>query len=543
MKRFATSCLALTLAFGAAAAHAEVPLPTDPSNSAGGGLPGAYPLTVSGANINASPGINSELSAGGSDDLLVSFPSSGPLKWTDSRHNEGDIALLISPFAPNDPSYYPPNTHINYKPLQDGQPFANTTLAWRVNLFRGALLASVRTNGVNNGDTYAGSPVGTTRGIAYFNSDFGQGWGFNMNDGEFKNGGAGSVDLQMGVAGSDDGRGEASFNTSAAYFPYEQGWTGAWVSGGTDGPGAFIASSAGLDAATVVTWTSGLAQVALPGVNSANDGMLFVAPTNSGNSSDVAAATPTAGGWKVAVREDEDGDTSGASYNFGSGFQFLYVPYSAGGLVGGHINGNTGAAIKSAGDAQFDLVRDSEGQYRLSVYNAGGVTKKNGDAGMLVLSVAGTIPTDATLPDRTFLSYQYDSNSGDFIIQSRELAAFNSPNSDNQFGDDLALRDSDFYFAWVDFANPLTPTTPLAGDFDHDGNVDGDDLTLWKAAYGATAVGDADSDGDSDGADFLVWQRNFGAGAPVAGAVPEPAAIGLALLGGAALLAARKRNA
>jgi hypothetical protein len=541
--------VSLACALGVAPlAFAEAPVPSDPSGNAGGGLPGAYPLTVTGANVNASPGVNSTIGGGGSDDLLVSFPSAGPLKWTDSRHNEGDIALLISPFDPNDPSYYPPNSHINYKPLADGQPFANTTLAWRVNQFRGALLASVRHNGVNNGDNYNGSPVGSIHGTAYFNNNFGQGWGFNANTGEFANGGNGSSDLQLGIAGSDDGLGEAVFNTATAYFPYEQGWTGAWVSrsNGVDGPGAFSGFSPDLtDPSTVVNWTNSMAMVTLPGVNSATDGMLFVAPADGdSNSSDIAAAFPTAGGWKVAVREDEDADTSGNSINFfNNEFQFLYVPYTAGGLVGGHINGNTGAAIKSAGDVQFDLTRTSEGQYAVSVYNADGVTKKNGDAGMLILSVAGTIPTDGTLPDRTFLSYQYDAGSGNFIVQSREVASL-SGGTENVFGNDLALRDSDFYFAWVDFANPLTPTAPIAGDFDDDGDVDGTDLGLWKGAFGQTAVGDADNDGDSDGADFLVWQRNYAPGAATgaAAAVPEPAAAALAALGAAALLAVRKRQ-
>jgi hypothetical protein len=48
-------------------------------------------------------------------------------------------------------------------------------------------------------------------------------------------------------------------------------------------------------------------------------------------------------------------------------------------------------------------------------------------------------------------------------------------------------------------------------DFDDDLNVDGDDLTIWKGAFGNTAAGDADADGDSDGSDFLAWQRQLGA--------------------------------
>ncbi len=68
-------------------------------------------------------------------------------------------------------------------------------------------------------------------------------------------------------------------------------------------------------------------------------------------------------------------------------------------------------------------------------------------------------------------------------------------------------------------------STDIPGDFDGDGDVDGDDLTEWQAAYGNGASGDADLDGDSDGQDFLFWQRNYTGGtplAPAATAVPEP---------------------
>jgi beta-glucanase (GH16 family) len=70
-----------------------------------------------------------------------------------------------------------------------------------------------------------------------------------------------------------------------------------------------------------------------------------------------------------------------------------------------------------------------------------------------------------------------------------------------------------------------------AADADEDGDVDGDDLSLWQQNYGAAAnlAGDADADGDVDGADFLTWQQQLGAGAASpsgeetsAAAVPEP---------------------
>lgn len=84
----------------------------------------------------------------------------------------------------------------------------------------------------------------------------------------------------------------------------------------------------------------------------------------------------------------------------------------------------------------------------------------------------------------------------------------------------------------------------LAADFNDDGLVNGADLTLWKGAFGATAVGDANGDGVSNGADFLIWQREF-TGAPATsavGAVPEPASLALVsvALGGFAALRRRK---
>jgi hypothetical protein len=67
------------------------------------------------------------------------------------------------------------------------------------------------------------------------------------------------------------------------------------------------------------------------------------------------------------------------------------------------------------------------------------------------------------------------------------------------------------------------------GDFDDDGDVDGDDLTRWKQDFGQGSEGDADGDGDTDGQDFLQWQRRVDGAPPSAGgaAVPEPDAIWL----------------
>jgi hypothetical protein len=79
--------------------------------------------------------------------------------------------------------------------------------------------------------------------------------------------------------------------------------------------------------------------------------------------------------------------------------------------------------------------------------------------------------------------------------------------------------------------------TGVAGDFDGDGGVDGDDLVIWKTGFGmATGAnvmdGDSDADGDVDGGDFLIWQRQLGASGAAINGVPEPSTIFSSVLGG-----------
>lgn len=87
--------------------------------------------------------------------------------------------------------------------------------------------------------------------------------------------------------------------------------------------------------------------------------------------------------------------------------------------------------------------------------------------------------------------------------------------------------------------------TPIPGDFDSDGDVDGADFVIWQTNFPATsghvlATGDADGDGDVDGADFVVWQTNFPyTPGPGTSPVPEPAAWSLLLAACGAFAAAK----
>lgn len=83
-----------------------------------------------------------------------------------------------------------------------------------------------------------------------------------------------------------------------------------------------------------------------------------------------------------------------------------------------------------------------------------------------------------------------------------------------------------------------------SADFDLDGDVDDDDLTVWKNNAGPGNDADADNDGDSDGADFLAWQQQFGSVPAVvaATAVPEPTAVVMALVALVASIGAKRRQ-
>ena len=84
----------------------------------------------------------------------------------------------------------------------------------------------------------------------------------------------------------------------------------------------------------------------------------------------------------------------------------------------------------------------------------------------------------------------------------------------------------------------------LPGDFDLDGDVDGVDFGLWQSGYptaSGASLGDVDGDGDVDGVDFGIWQANYPTNmGSAATMIPEPATLGLLILGGLALLRRRK---
>jgi endoglucanase len=90
------------------------------------------------------------------------------------------------------------------------------------------------------------------------------------------------------------------------------------------------------------------------------------------------------------------------------------------------------------------------------------------------------------------------------------------------------------------------PTFP-PGDYNRDGQVDGDDLVVWRQQFGQTAASlaaDGDLSGAVDGADFLFWQQHMvaPAGTSAGFPTPEPAGLLLSLLAAAVCLKYRRRR-
>jgi hypothetical protein len=278
---------------------------------------------------------------------------------------------------------------------------------------------------------------------------------------------------------------------SVAWFPYDQGWKAGYFEGpdpsnpsvphwkrgdgwglnsGTAVIGLPIYSGQSLynNPTNLLGWVdladggglfTGLATVKLAGVNAVNDGMLFTIGNDEKDStrgpSASNAALPDGSGWYVAVRDIETSKADPTVYASGSGadasasFSFVYIPYNADNLIGGHI-GTNGATLKGAGT--FSVARLSTGRYAVTIPG------KTGTNGVLLLQNTGYLASQpnglTNVVDHSFLSYESggtNTPANAFIIESRYVDASGGGEGV------VALRDAEFYFAYVDFMNPLAP--------------------------------------------------------------------------------------
>ena len=84
--------------------------------------------------------------------------------------------------------------------------------------------------------------------------------------------------------------------------------------------------------------------------------------------------------------------------------------------------------------------------------------------------------------------------------------------------------------------NSFTRIVPFDGDYNFDGNLDGNDYPAWSNAFGQTSpdfsYADGNHDGVVDAADYVIWRSNTGLSGSGSGSplVPEPSAIVLGVI-------------
>lgn len=440
----------------------------------GGVAPGPFPNTTVTAALWVMDASNvTQWDGADQDEIIMTLDGEGPIPWTNTRWNEGDTAPRLSPADAEAaqanlgslPSEFTA-AFSGYQWQQDQQingGWPANAGAWRPNREVGVLMGSIAKNGQLWNDT-------TPLFYGTFQTPTGSsGHGYNMLGGDF---GTGDYDVCLGKAGALS---EANIDHATIWFPWDQGWTGGFIAGPDtpDAAGVWISpnshsSNLPADAAEVATWSAGQATVSLPGVDSRTNGMLFTVCADDSSDANIIAADPLAdgSGWVIAVREDSQTDPAVLAAGNQSEFAFLYVPYTAARLVGGHVRGTDGTLINQVG--QFSLTRLAAGRYELSIP---GKTEADG---VLLLGTAGRFAGNQTLASRAFLSYESDGATS-FIIESRYTDAAGT----------FPLEDTDFYVAWVDFANPLAPVAGAVTEIVLDAQLEGTDLILTWEGGGA----------------------------------------------------------
>lgn len=179
------------------------------------------------------------------------------------------------------------------------------------------------------------------------------------------------------------------------------------------------------------------------------------------------------------------------------------------------------AAAQSFISSQSSLAGTTNSvQMKIEFYNEFG---GNHDSAALLKEVSATIADGSTTNDM-WLPHDLSAVAPAGAVEARLSFVFTEPGT---AGGAVHIDN-------VSFANPRIETP--AGDADGDGDVDADDVSMWREQYGSESdfAADFDQDGDVDGADFLVWQHNLGRGvAPPSTAstlaVPEPWGVAMAL--------------
>lgn len=430
--------------------------------------------------------------AGVARDIIANISGQTPGAFSFARYQAGAFDFLLNP---RDPVAALQNLGPYSNPLRERYSSGDITVpashAWAPSPNYGFVFSTVHKNGQQWNDT---APYFYAATYVQLDS-VASAQGFDMIGGHFRGAQFYTRTTKL-VTGSPTDPASSLSNLqrcaipiSVAWFPYDQGWKAGYfeapsptaVNGNSywkrgDGWGLnsgnalsgiqiYSGQSKYNNPDTLLTWQDlagfygGLAIMSLPGVDSINDGMLFTIGNAEGDNgirgpSANNAALPDGSGWYVAIRDIENSKADPTVYATGGGsadasFSFLYMPYNADNLIGGHIRTN-GTVAKGAGS--FNISRLSAGRYALTIPG------KTGSDGALLLQNAGYLP-GTNVVDTSVLSYEYggtNTPANAFIIESRYVDASGG-------GEGIVkLRDAEFNFVFVDFLNPVAPpgTTP-----------------------------------------------------------------------------------
>ncbi|MFM8421925.1 MAG: hypothetical protein ACKOEQ_17570 [Verrucomicrobiota bacterium] len=423
------------------------------------------------------------------NEYILSVDGQGPIPWSAPGYNQGDLDFDIGPrdavaalvnTGPYGPTY---NRAVT-------DPAAAPAQAWAPSPRDGIVLGSVRKLQQQWND---GAPA--FHGFVFCPTFEGASRkGFSTETGIFRNMDYYFSFVKLGETAEFLPNGaspaalrEANINVSLAWFPYAAGWkagyvaapngsaNGVWRAHATHSAALTSPLTSKFSAQDVVQWTDdgtgafgGQATVTIPGATPA-DGMLFTISTDDStdNRGSFITATPSGDntGWSVSIRVDDENPSPTAYANEGqSDFAFLYVPYSAHQLVGGKVNAN---GSKAAGAGNFTVTRASAGRYEIAIP---GKTDKDG---MLILQNCGALAGQPMVADDGVLAWEYIN--GKFVVEARHAEAGASGY------DVFPTRDTDFYFAWVDFASPMAPTAPPAAPALSIGREGSNVVVSWPA--------------------------------------------------------------
>lgn len=454
-----------------------------------------YPPDIVQTNQGAGQQIiwNSGGFGGVARDIIANISGQTPGAFSFARYQAGAFDFLLNP---RDPVAALQNLGPYSNPLRERYSSGATNVpasqAWAPSPNYGFVYTTVNKNGQQWNDTspyfYAATYV-QLDGVA-------SGQGYDMIGGHFRGAQFYTRTTKL-VTGSPtdpssslDNLQRCAIPVSVAWFPYDQGWKAGYFDAPDATSGAAIwkrgdgwglnsgAAEAGLplfggqryynSPTNLLTWLdisggsgiyAGLGILNLPGVKSTTDGMLFTVGNDENNStrgpSASNAALPDGSGWYVAVRDIETSKSDPTTYALGGGsdagnsFSFLYVPYNADNLIGGHIAAN-GTAIKNVGG--FSVTRLSTGRYAITIPG------KTGSDGVLLLQNTGYLASQpnglTNVVDNSYLSYEYggtNTPANAFIVETRYVDASGG-------GEGVVkLRDAEFNFVYVDFLNPVAP--------------------------------------------------------------------------------------